>query len=367
MHNHSQPLEAREGITDQMKGYSLKEIADHLHGELQGDPDLIITRVQTNVEAGPGDIAVAFDSKAFAGIGESKASAFIVPMKACTLNRNMIGVANLRQAFVDLLNLFYPKPQQPAVIHRQAIVDPTAQIGEGVAIGAGAFIAEGVTIGDGAAIYPNVYLGETCEIGEGSEIFPNVTIYSGTRIGKRVRIHSGTVIGSDGFGIMRDSSGATVKIPQVGSVEIGDDVEIGANCSIDRATLGTTRILAGTKIDNLVQIGHNATIGRHCCIVAQVGISGSVKIGDYCDLAGQAGISDHLELGDRVRVGAQSGVLCDLNSGTWLGSPARPRVESLRIFSLLPKLPKLQRQIQALQKLCARLEEQLGSSGDGTQ
>jgi UDP-3-O-[3-hydroxymyristoyl] glucosamine N-acyltransferase len=130
--------------------------------------------------------------------------------------------------------------------------------------------------------------------------------------------------------------------------------------------LGTTRILAGTKIDNLVQIGHNATIGRHCCIVAQVGISGSVKIGDYCDLAGQAGISDHLELGDRVRVGAQSGVLRDLDSGTWLGSPARPRVESLRIFSLLPKLPKLQRQIQALQKLCTRLEEQIASSGDGT-
>jgi UDP-3-O-[3-hydroxymyristoyl] glucosamine N-acyltransferase len=348
-----------------MKGYSLREIADHLHGELQGDPELIITRVHTSAEAGPGDICAAFDSKAFAGIRESKASAFIVPIKAGNLNCNAVRVANPRKAFVDILNLFYPQSDRPAVIHRQAIVDPTAQIGESVSIGAGAFIAERATIGAGATIYPNVYIGEGCEIGEHSEIFPNVTIYAGTRVGKRVRIHSGTVVGSDGFGIMRDSSGATVKIPQVGSVEIDDDVEIGANCSIDRATLGTTRILAGTKIDNLVQIGHNATIGKHCCIVAQVGISGSVKIGDYCDLAGQAGINDHVEIGDRVRVGAQSGVLRDLASGSWIGYPAMPRVEALRVYSLLTRLPKLQHQIRALQKLCARIEEQIRSSVDG--
>ena len=348
-----------------MKGYSLGEIAAHLHGELQGDPELTIMGVHTSLEAGPDDITVVFDAKAFARIGESKAAAIIAPMKAGELNRNVIRVANPRKAFVELLSLFYPKAERPAAIHPQAIVAATANIGEGVSIGGGAFIAEGVTLGAGVEIYPNVYLGEGCAIGEGSEIFPNVTVYPGTRIGKRVRIHSGTVIGSDGFGIMRDASAATVKIPQVGAVEIDDDVEIGANCCIDRATLGTTRIKAGTKIDNLVQIGHNVEIGNHCCIVAQVGISGSVKIGKYCDLAGQAGINDHVNIGDRVRVGAQTGVIRDLESGAWIGYPAMPRVEALRVYSLLTRLPELHRHIQTLEKRCDDLEEQLRGFVDG--
>jgi UDP-3-O-[3-hydroxymyristoyl] glucosamine N-acyltransferase len=348
-----------------MKGYSLGEIAAHLHGELQGDPGLTIMGVQTSLEAGPEDITVVFDAKAFARIGESKAAAIIAPMKAGELNRNVIRVANPRKAFVELLSLFYPKAERPAAIHPQAIVAATANIGEGVSIGGGAFIAEGVTLGAGVEIYPNVYLGEGCAIGEGSEIFPNVTVYPGTRIGKRVRIHSGTVIGSDGFGIMRDASAATVKIPQVGAVEIDDDVEIGANCCIDRATLGATRIKAGTKIDNLVQIGHNVEIGNHCCIVAQVGISGSVKIGKYCDLAGQAGINDHVNIGDGVRVGAQTGVIRDLESGAWIGYPAMPRVEALRVYSLLTRLPELHRHIQTLEKRCDDLEEQLRGFVDG--
>lgn len=330
-----------------------------MHGDLQGDPELTITGVAASVEAGPSDLTVVFDAKAFARIGETKAAAMIIPMKAGELDRNVIRVANPRIAFVELLNLFYPKTKQPAAIHPQAIVAATADIGEGVFIGGGAFIAERVTIGSGVEIYPNVYIGEASVVGEDAEIFPNVTIYPGTRIGKRVRIHSGAVIGSDGFGIMRDPSGATTKIPQVGAVEIEDDVEIGANCCIDRATLGTTRIQAGTKIDNLVQIGHNVEIGKHCCIVAQVGISGSVRIGDCCDLAGQAGINDHVEIGNWVRVGAQSGVIGDLEKGSWIGYPAMPRVEALRVYSLLTRLPELHHRIQALQKRCDSLEEQL--------
>lgn len=349
-----------------MEGYSLQQIADHLQGDLRGDPALRITRVRTAAEAGPGDIAVAFDARAMARIGKSRASAFVISRTAGDLKGNMIRVANPRQAFVDLLHFFHPKEERPAVIHSQANVAATAQIGQNVAIGAGAFVADRVIIGAGTEIYPNVYLGEGAEIGEDCEIFPNVTVYAGTRIGNRVRIHSGTVIGSDGFGIMRDASGATVKIPQVGAVEIDDDVEIGANCAVDRATLGTTRILAGTKIDNLVQIGHNVEIGRHCCIVAQVGISGSVKIGDYCALAGQAGINDHVEIGDGVRIGAQTGVLRNLESGAWIGYPAMPRVEALRVYSLLTRLPNLHHRLQALERRCAKLEEPIKNPPDET-
>lgn len=347
-----------------MKGYSLEQITAYLHGDLQGDPDVTVTGVQTSVQAGPHDITVVFNAKALARIGEAKAAAIVIPTKAGALDRNVIRVANPRKAFIELLNLFHPKPERSPAIHPQAIVAASAHVGEAVSIGAGAFIAERVALGTRVEIYPNVYIGESCEIGEDTEIFPNVTIYPGTVIGKRVRIHAGTVIGSDGFGIVRDPSGATIKIPQVGGVEIGDDVEIGANCSIDRATLGTTRIQEGTRIDNLVQIGHNVDIGKHCCIVAQVGISGSVTIGDCCDLAGQAGINDHVKIGNRVRVGAQSGVIADLEKGSWIGYPAMPRVEALRAYSLLTRLPELHHCLKDLQKRCDRLEAQLGAAAD---
>jgi len=273
-------------------------------------------------------------------------------------------VSNPRLALIRLLRLFYPKPERKPGIHESAVISKGATIGPGVSIDAGAFITKEVVIGDNTRIHPNVCIGEGSCIGEETEIFPNVTIYPGTRIGNRVRIHGGAVIGSDGFGYMTLESGEQEKIPQVGSVEIEDDVEVGANCTIDRATLGATRILSGVKIDNQVQIGHNSEIGKHSIIVAQTGISGSVRLGDHCVLAGQVGISDHVELKPGTSVGAQSGVIRDIGPGRWAGYPAIPVIKALRAYHLLPELPDLSKQVRELQKRVAETEALLSSRED---
>lgn len=340
-----------------MKGHVLRKIAECVGGELIGDPDVVITGVKAVEEAEIGDISIVFESKSFDKIAACRASALIVSPENPTPDRNLIRVQNPREALIGLLHLFYPKPERRPEIHDRAVVSEKAVLGPRVSVGAGAFIAAGVTLGADVEIHPNVYVGEGCDIGDGSEIFPNVTLYAGTRIGKRVRIHAGTVIGSDGFGYMRLASGAQEKIPQVGTVEIGDDVEIGANCTIDRATLGVTRILSGTKIDNLVQIGHNCRIGEHCCIVAQVGISGSVELGNYCVLAGQVGISDHVKLEDGAIVGAKSGVMRDLGPGRWLGIPALPLKHALQAYHLFTRFPELRKQVAAMEKRLNDLEK----------
>jgi UDP-3-O-[3-hydroxymyristoyl] glucosamine N-acyltransferase len=234
-----------------------------------------------------------------------------------------------------------------------------------VYVGAGATIEAGAVIGDRCEVQGNTFVGKGVVLGEACVLFPNVTLYPGVRVGRRVRIHSGTVVGSDGFGYDRDADGVQHKIPQVGTVEIGDDVEIGANCAIDRATMGSTRIGEGSKIDNLVQIGHNCQIGKHCCIIGLVGLSGSVTLGDYCVLAGQAGIADHVRLADRVVVGAQAGVHRDLSPGNWLGSPAIPAEEAYRVYTTLSRLPEMRKSLRVLEERLRRLEEQLGRPRDG--
>jgi UDP-3-O-[3-hydroxymyristoyl] glucosamine N-acyltransferase len=346
-----------EGKEMTIKGYTLQTIAETVGGELYGDPEVIIERVLPIEDAEPGDISLASDLKAIAMIKESKASALIVSLDSAEMDRNLIRVRNPRQALIPLLNLFYPRTARQAFIHSQAVVSPSARLDPSVSIDASAYISAEVVLGANVVIYPNVYVGEGSEIGEQSEIYPNVTIYPKTRIGKRVRIHAGTVIGSDGFGYMKHESGVQEKIPQIGSVEIEDDVEIGANCTIDRATLGTTRICAGTKIDNLVQVGHNSEIGQHSVIVAQVGISGSVLMGKRCVLAGQVGVSDHVRLEDDAVVGAQSGVVRDLKAGRWLGTPAVPSIKAIRVSHFIPKIPELYRQIQTLEKRLTELKE----------
>lgn len=340
-----------------MSGYSLRTIAEKVGGELSGDPGVKIHGVRTVGEAGEGDISVIVDRRAVASLQATRASALIVPFNTETVGTNLIHVKDPRQALIQVLELFYPEQTREAVVDPRAVVSPLAQLGPGVHIAAGVCVEKNAVVGARVQIYPNVYIGEHVSIGDDSVVFPNVTIYPETKIGKRVRVHSGTVIGSDGFGYARDESGVYQKIPQVGSVEIGDDVEVGSNCTIDRATLGTTRIGSGTKIDNLVQVGHNSEIGRHCCIIAQVGISGSVRIGDFSVLAGQAGIRDHMKIEQGTVVGAQAGVMDDIGPGEWVGSPAIPADEARRIFVLWRKLPEFRNQIRALQKRCARLEE----------
>ena len=348
-----------------VEGYSLRQIAEALGGEVCGDPDVVVTNVATSEDAGPGDISVAFDSAAFAKIAGNRASAVVVLTGMPPTDRDTIRVAEPRHSLIALLNLFHSSPDPQATVDSHAFVSAGAKLGKDVSIGAGAFVADDVVLGDSVRIHPNVFIGEACEVGESTEIFPNVTVYPHTRIGERVRIHAGAVIGSDGFGYMKDESGVQEKIPQIGSVEIGNDVEIGANCTVDRATIGTTRIMAGTKLDNLIQVGHNSSIGRNSCIVAQVGIAGSVSIGDSCTIAGQAGISDHVKIADGTVVGAQSGVLKDLTPGKWVGTPVMPAEQALRAGYLLTKLPDLRRRLISLEKRLSCLEENTRSdTGD---
>ncbi len=338
--------------------YTLREIAEQVNGKLDGDPELVIKGVLPLEKAGHGDLSVVFDARRASGIRESKASAFVVSTQLMEIQGNVIRVSNPRLSLIRLLKLFHPETKRGARIHERAVVSSKARLGPGILIGAGAVIAADVTLGAGVQIHHNVSIGEGSIIGDDTEIFPNVTIYPRTRIGRRVRIHGGTVVGSDGFGYVTMPSGTHEKIPQVGTVEIEDDVEIGANCTIDRGTMGSTRILTGTKIDNQVQIGHNCEIGKHCIIVAQTGISGSVRMGDHCVLAGQVGISDHVELKPGTIVGAQSGVVRDIGPGRWLGYPAIPSIQALRAYHLLTKLPDIRREVRDMERRLAQLESQ---------
>jgi UDP-3-O-[3-hydroxymyristoyl] glucosamine N-acyltransferase len=218
-------------------------------------------------------------------------------------------------------------------------------------------VGEGAQLGAGVVLHSGVVVGDNCKLGPNTILFPNVTIYPRTEIGQRVRIHAGTVIGADGYGYVLDQ-GAHRKVPQVGNVIVGDDVEIGANVAIDRGALGPTVIGKGTKIDNLVQIAHNVQIGEHCIVIAQVGVAGSTKLGNYVILAGQAGVGGHLKIGDKVTVGAQAGVMNDIPDGQmWLGSPAQPDKQTKRQMIAIQHLPELLRRV-------TRLEKKLGLNHD---
>jgi UDP-3-O-[3-hydroxymyristoyl] glucosamine N-acyltransferase len=340
-----------------MSGISLARIAEAVGGELRGDGKLEVTAVRQVQEAGPGDLCVVIDRRFAARLPDLSASAFVVAPDVDLAGRPGVVVANPRRALILLLEMFYPERRREGGVDPGAHVSPEASLGHDVYVGPGVTVEAGATIGDGCQLWAGCFVGEGVAMGEGWVLFPNVTLYPGVRLGAGVRIHSGTVVGSDGFGYERGADGVQIKIPQVGAVEVGDDVEIGANCAVDRATLGVTRIGDGTKIDNLVQVGHNSTIGKHCCLIGLVGLSGSVTIGDYCVLAGQAGIADHVTLADRVVVGAQAGVHRDLGPGNWLGSPAIPAEEAYRVYTTLSKLPEMRRTLRALAQRLDRLEQ----------
>ena len=322
-----------------MAAYSLGAIAEKLGGELTGDPTLAVERVREPAAAGHREIAVLFESPSDpSAIAELRASAVVVPHGFPRGEGNghaLIRVGDPRAALAALIAMLHPERRPAAGTDPAARVSPEAELGPGVYVGPGACVERGARLGAGTEVHAGSYVGEEVEIGEGSVLHPNVTIYAGTRIGRRVRIHAGTVVGSDGFGFPRGTDGSLRRVPQVGTVVIEDDVEIGANCAIDRATLETTRIGRGTKIDNLVQVGHNAELGKDCCIMGQVGLSGSVRIGDGVTLAGQVGVADHVRIPDGAAVGAQAGVVHDIGPGRWVGSPALPAPLGLRVLAPL--------------------------------
>jgi UDP-3-O-[3-hydroxymyristoyl] glucosamine N-acyltransferase len=267
-----------------------------------------------------------------------------------SVRKTLIRVSNARIAFAKVLPLFFPEASFPAGVHPTALVAATAFVDPTAHIGPYCVIGEKARIGRRSVLQALNYLGANCQLGEEVNLFPNVTLYAGTEVGNRVRIHSGTVVGSDGFGYVLDN-GMHRKVPQIGNVVICEDVEIGANVTIDRGALGPTVIGKGTKIDNLVQIAHNVTLGEHCLIVSQVGIAGSTKLGSYVILAGQAGLAGHLKIGNRVSVAAQSGVMHNIPDGEkWVWTPAQPDRQAKRQMIALQQLPELLRRVAELEK-----------------
>ena len=343
--------------------YTLGELARALGASLEGDPRRVITGVAPLETAGSDQVSFLTHPKHLARARASRAGALLVPEDAVGLPGPLLRSRFPQRALISLLQLFHPAPAVTPGVHPSALVAPTARVHPEAWVGAFSVVEDGVVIGRRARIFPFVYVGEGVEVGEETLLYPHVIIREGVRIGRRVIIHPGTVVGADGFGYAFDGA-AHQKIPQVGGVILEDDVEVGANATIDRATLGDTVVRRGTKVDNLVQIAHNVEIGEDVIVVAQVGISGSSRIGNHAVLGGQAGLADHLTVGEGARVGSQSGVHHDVGAGQdYMGTPARPAAESRRIFAALPRLPELLRGVRFLERRVGELERRLGLPG----
>ncbi len=342
--------------------YTVAEIAQLLGGEIIGDKSLIINGFAPADRAQAGDLTFAENESYFARAEQSAASAIIVDGPYASTRKVVIRVVNSRVAFAKVLPLFFPEPVFAPGIHPTAIVAPTAQVDTTAHIGPYCVLGENVRIGPRSVLQGSTHVGANCRLGEEVNLFPNVILYPGTEVGNRVRIHSGTVVGSDGFGYVLDN-GIHRKVPQIGNVIIRDDVEIGANVTIDRGALGPTVIGKGTKIDNLVQIAHNVTLGEHCLLVSQCGIAGSTKLGNYVILAGQVGLAGHLKIGNRVGVGAQSGVMNNIPDGEkWLWTPAQPERQAKRQMIALQQLPELMRRVHQLEKKLGMAEPPAGTT-----
>jgi UDP-3-O-[3-hydroxymyristoyl] glucosamine N-acyltransferase len=334
---------------------TVEQLAALVRGRLMGDGSVSIRSARPVAEAGPGDITFIESERYAKLLRSSPASAAIVGphfkhnRPSIKDDLAVIEVDDPISAFVAVRNHLSgeQKPRWTG-IHPQAYVAATARIGTNVAVYPFVSVGENAEIGDGTTLFPGVVIGEGCRIGQECTIHPNAVLYPDVVLNDRVEIHAGTVLGGDGFGY-RQVSGRHVKIPHTGGLEVGSDVEIGANCAIDRATFEATRIGEGTKIDNLVMIGHNNQIGRHNLLCGQVGIAGSCTTGDNVVMAGQAGIKDKTQIGDGVIVGAQAGVHRNIPSGQQvLGSPAIPVREQRRIFQMIARLPEMHRQFRQL-------------------
>jgi UDP-3-O-[3-hydroxymyristoyl] glucosamine N-acyltransferase len=333
--------------------FTAADLAKQLNGEVVGDGCVKISGFAPATTAKPGDLTFAENEKFFAAAELSAASAILVDGNFQSVNKVLIRVKNARIAFAKALPLFFPEPEFKPGIHPTAVVDSSAQIDPSAHIGPHCAIGAKVKIGARTVLEGGNHVGAESVMGDETRIFPNVTNYAATRIGNRVRIHAGSVIGSDGFGYVFDS-GFHRKISQIGNVVIHDDVEIGANVTIDRGALGPTTIGKGTKIDNMVQIAHNVTIGEHCLIISQTGIAGSTKIGNYVTIAGQVGLAGHLKIGDRAVIAAQSGVMNDIGEGEkWFGSPAQPDRQMKRQLIAAQQLPELLRRLAEIDKRLA--------------
>lgn len=337
---------------------TLDELAAELGGRVVGDGSVSIEGVAGIREAEPGDLTFLANSRYEGYLAETRASAVICDATPRQTSVPLLVVEHPYLAFQKAVRLFRPDLGRPQPgIHPTAVVSPEARLGEGVSVGPHCVVEAGASIGDRTVLMSGCHVGPQAAIGADGLLYPNVVVREECILGERIIVHAGAVIGADGFGFAFDA-GRYHKVSQVGNVVIGDDVEIGANTTIDRATTHSTRIGDGCKIDNLVQIGHNVVLGRHCIIVAQVGISGSTELEDYCVVGGQAGIVGHVRLGRGVQVGAQSGVTKSIAAGGKVnGTPAEPLSLSLRLHALLRRLPEWWNRTKALEARIERLEQ----------
>ena len=345
----------------------LNELAGLLGAELSGSGDTEIIDVAGVREAGEGHITFITGKNYLKDLEHSRASAVLVPKDTPDMPLPMLRVKNPRLAFARAIELFYVKSYKHTGVSDRAAMGKNVTIGTDCSIHPFAVLADKVRIGNRVTLYPGVFVGQESIIDDDSVIYANASIGHKIAVGKRVIIHSGTVIGSDGFGFVTEG-GKHHKIPQVGGVVIEDDVEIGANCSIDRATLGNTLIKKGTKIDNQVQIAHNVTIGEHCLLAGQVGIAGSSTLGNYVVLGGQAGVGDHISVGDRVMAGGGAAITKDVEAGRIIaGFNAMPIRDWLKVQVILPKLPELKKKLIDLEKQVNELKERITDMIKGEQ
>lgn len=331
------------------------EIASFLGGEVDGDPNVVLTGPAKIEEGKPGAITFLANPKYEEYIYSTKASAVLVNKSFKPQNRisaTLIRVPDVYGAISQLLNAFSGGEEIDRKVDHLAIVDSSAKIGKEVAIGGLSVISGEVEIGDRSVIHPQVFIGKNVKIGKNARIYPGVRILHNTIIGDNCTIHSNTVVGADGFGFQPNETGKYEKVPQIGNVVIGNDVEIGSNTVIDRATMGSTVIQNGVKLDNLIQIAHNVIIGENTVMAAQCGVAGSAKIGKNCMIGGQVGISGHIKVADGTKIAGQSGIMGSIKEeGTsQFGSPAIPYSDFLKSYIGFKKLPEIMKKMAELEK-----------------
>lgn len=342
--------------------FTAEQIAELLQGVVDGDPQVLVNDLAKIEEARSGTLTFLANPVYTEHIYRTKATIAIVehgfaPAQALPKTLTLIRVADPRMAFTQLLERNSELRYEKKGIEQPSFVSPTAKLGKNVYVGAFSYVADDVVLDDGVKVFPNCYIGDGVRLGAHTRIHAGVKVYHGTVMGKHCVVHSGAVIGADGFGFVPNAKGEYEKMPQVGNVIFEDRVEVGANTTIDRATLGTTYIREGTKLDNLIQVGHNADIGRHNVIVSQAGIAGSTKVGDHNQIGGQVGIAGHLTIGNGVRIAAQSGIGGHIADGSTVqGSPAFPKRDHDRSQVVFRKLPELLKRIEELEKEVSRLK-----------